>query len=124
MISSIDARKTAPKFVPKTWGHELHFANDVNNNYCGKILHINSGCKFSMHYHLEKIETFFVLVGTVKIRLIDTATAKIEEGILKAGDIFEITRGLPHQLEAIDGDAEVIEASTYSSDDDSYRVWR
>ena len=31
-----------------------------NSEYCGKILRFNSGKKFSMHYHLEKKETWYI----------------------------------------------------------------
>ena len=41
--------------VPKGWGEELVIEN--NELYCGKILRFNGGCKFSMHYHMNKDET-------------------------------------------------------------------
>ena len=51
-------------------------------------------------------------------------TAAVEEGELVAGEAFEIQPGLPHQLEAIDSYAQVLEASTFHMDSDSYSVWR
>jgi len=44
--------------VPKGWGHELILVN--NEKYCGKILFFKKGCKFSMHYHMIKQETWYV----------------------------------------------------------------
>jgi mannose-6-phosphate isomerase-like protein (cupin superfamily) len=124
MFFSIDARKNAVKRVEKTWGYELWFANDPDDNYCGKLLHINSGQKFSMHYHILKAETFYALNNKVKVRIIDTTKGTVEEGDIERGEAFEITRGLPHQLEACYGDVDIIEASTCHYDSDSYRVWR
>ena len=124
MFFSIDARKNAVKRVEKAWGYELWFANDEANNYCGKIVHIYAGSKFSMHYHMVKAETLYVLTGKVKVRIINGQTAAVEEGELVAGDAFEIRPGLPHQLEAIDSYAQVLEASTFHMDSDSYSVWR
>ncbi len=45
--------------VPKGWGGEIVIVN--NDLYCGKILVFNSGCQFSMHYHLIKQETWYVV---------------------------------------------------------------
>ena len=116
MFFSIDARKNAVKRVEKAWGYELWFANDEANNYCGKIVHIYAGSKFSMHYHMVKAETLYVLTGKVKVRIINGQTAAVEEGELFAGEAFEIQPGLPYQLEAIDGYAQVIETSTFHMD--------
>ena len=77
-----------------------------------------------MHYHMVKAETLYVLTGKVKVRIINGQTAAVEEGELVAGEAFEIQPGLPYQLEAIDGYAQVIETSTFHMDSDSYRVWR
>lgn len=116
-------KKSVPVHVPKTWGYELWFANDAEHNYCGKILHIHKGQRFSMHFHQVKTETFYVLSGTVKLRILDLATGQVEEQILTDGETVEIPRMLPHQLEAFT-EVDIIEASTYHHDADSYRVWR
>ena len=47
--------------VPKGWGEEIIIEN--NENYCGKVLVFNKGCKFSMHYHMKKDETWYVEQG-------------------------------------------------------------
>ena len=49
---------TGSCYVPKGWGEELIIEN--NELYCGKILQFNAGCKFSMHYHMIKDETWCV----------------------------------------------------------------
>ena len=61
--------------VPKGWGEELIIEN--NEKYCGKLLIFKKGCKFSMHYHLIKDETWYVDKGTFLYRWIDTETAKV-----------------------------------------------
>lgn len=53
------------KTVSKGWGYELHIVN--NDNYCGKILHIDPGKKLSLHYHEIKDETFFIKNGSAEI---------------------------------------------------------
>lgn len=50
--------------VEKGWGHELIFA--TNEKYCGKLLSFNRGAKFSMHFHHEKDETWYVRIHKAK----------------------------------------------------------
>ena len=66
--------------VPKGWGSELIFA--TNDKYCGKFLNFNEGAKFSMHFHAEKDETWYVLSGKFIVRHIDTKTATVHENKL------------------------------------------
>ena len=105
--------------VPKGWGEELIIEN--NEMYCGKILRFNKGCKFSMHYHLIKDETWYVNSGSFIYRWIDTETADIIEQNLKVGDVVRQKPGQPHQLEAL-SDGEIFEVSTQHFDSDSYRI--
>ena len=107
--------------VPKGWGEELIIEN--NEMYCGKILIFKSGCKFSMHYHLEKDETWYVNSGEFIYRWIDTETAEVNEVVLKVGDVVRQLPGQPHQLEALT-EGEIFEVSTHHKDSDSYRVWK
>ena len=107
--------------VPKGWGEELIIEN--NEMYCGKLLIFKAGCKFSMHYHMIKDETWYVDKGEFIYRWIDTETAEIHEQHLKAGDIVRQRPGQPHQLEA-KTEGTIFEVSTTHSDSDSYRVWK
>ena len=106
-------------FVPKGWGNELIIEN--NEMYCGKLLRFKGGCKFSMHYHMDKDETWYVEVGEFIYRWIDTETAEIKERELKVGEVVRQKPGQPHQLEAIT-DGVIFEVSTQHNDSDSYRV--
>ena len=107
--------------VPKGWGEEIIIEN--NEMYCGKILRFKKGCKFSMHYHMIKDETWYVNSGEFIYRWIDTETADVTEQNLKVGDVVRQRPGQPHQLEALT-DGEVFEVSTHHEDKDSYRVWK
>ncbi len=105
--------------IPKGWGHELVIHN--SSEYCGKILVFKKGCKFSMHYHIKKQETWYVNKGEFKFIWVDTGTAKKYTKLLKTGDVVTITRGMPHQLYAITS-GEIFEISTQHFNSDSYRV--
>ena len=105
--------------VPKGWGEEIIIEN--NEMYCGKLLIFKKGCKFSMHYHLIKDETWYVDKGEFLYRWIDTDTAETIEQKLKVGDVVRQRVGQPHQLIALT-DGVVFEVSTQHFDEDSYRV--
>ena len=105
--------------VPKGWGEEIIIEN--NEMYCGKLLKFKKGCKFSMHYHLIKDETWYVNEGEFLYRWIDTETADVNELKLKEGDVVRQRVGQPHQLFALT-DGVVFEVSTQHFDEDSYRI--
>ena len=107
--------------IPKGWGHEIIFEN--NELYCGKLLNFKKGCKFSMHYHMIKDETWYVNKGYFIYRWIDTETAEVNEITLNPGDTVRQYPGQPHQLEALT-DGVIFEVSTEHFDSDSYRVWK
>ena len=106
--------------VPKGWGEELIIEN--NEMYCGKLLIFKKGCKFSMHYHLLKDETWYVQEGEFNYRWIDTETAELNQTKLKKGDVVRQRVGQPHQILALT-DGTIFEVSTQHFDEDSYRVF-
>ena len=110
---------TGSCIVPKGWGEELIIEN--NDMYCGKVLVFNSGCKFSMHYHMIKDETWYVEEGEFIYRWLDTETAELHEIILRKDDVVRQRPGQPHQLEAIT-DGRIFEVSTHHENSDSYRI--
>ena len=64
--------------VEKGWGYELIWA--TNDKYCGKLMVFQkAGARFSMHFHREKDETWFVNNGRFLVKWIDTKTAKWDE---------------------------------------------
>lgn len=111
----------APK-VDKRWGHEIWMANNEKWDYCGKILFIRGGHSTSMHYHMDKHETFYVLEGSLELELLDTKNGEKSLVLLEVGDGYEIQRGQPHKLGA-SIDTKIIETSTFHRDEDSHRLW-
>jgi mannose-6-phosphate isomerase-like protein (cupin superfamily) len=105
--------------VEKGWGSEEIWA--TNDKYCGKLMHFNAGAKFSMHFHAEKDESWFVLSGKFKILHIDTKTAEIIEDQLNVRDTWRNLPMSPHQLICIEAGT-IIEVSTPDSVEDNYRV--
>jgi mannose-6-phosphate isomerase-like protein (cupin superfamily) len=107
--------------VEKGWGYELIWA--TNEKYCGKIMVFEKvGSKFSMHFHKEKDETWFVNNGKFKVRWIDTKEAKLFEKELKEGDTWRNPPLQPHQLEALEPMSSITEVSTPDSVEDNFRI--
>jgi len=106
-------------FVEKGWGHELIWA--TNDKYCGKLLKFNKDAKFSMHFHSEKDETWFVLTGKFIVKCIDTKDASVHETTLTEGMTWHNPPLLPHQVICLE-EGMLIEVSTPDSVEDNYRV--
>jgi mannose-6-phosphate isomerase-like protein (cupin superfamily) len=107
--------------VDKGWGYEIIWA--TNDKYCGKIMVFEKvGSKFSMHFHKEKDETWFVNNGRFLLRWIDTKTAKLNEQELKEGDTWHNPPLQPHQLVAMEPMSSISEVSTADSVEDNYRI--
>jgi len=107
--------------VQKGWGYELIFA--TNDKYCGKILFFEKeGAQFSMHFHREKDETWFVNTGKFKVQWIDTKTAALYEKELNEGDVWHNPPLQPHRLICLQGSSSITEVSTADSVEDNYRV--
>ena len=105
--------------VKKGWGYENIFV--TNNDYCGKILHFNSGSKSSMHFHLNKTETWHCLSGTFVIKYININDADKREKIFNPGDTWTNHRGIPHQVECLE-EGDILEVSTPDDSIDNYRI--
>ena len=63
-------------FVEKGWGSENIWAS--NDKYCGKMLNFNAGAKFSMHFHAEKDETWYLIIGRFVVRVIGTRAEALQ----------------------------------------------
>jgi mannose-6-phosphate isomerase-like protein (cupin superfamily) len=119
----IDVNINTPKRVEKKWGYEQWVHND--NEYCGKLLVFTKDRnRFSMHYHLQKKESWYVQEGRFQFNWIDVENAKLKGTTLEKGQSVTIERGLPHQLIALEDNSIVFEVSTQHFDEDSYRVYR
>ena len=107
--------------VQKGWGYELIWA--TNDKYCGKIMVFEkAGAKFSMHFHREKDETWFVNSGKFKLRWIDTTNAQLYEKELSEGETWHNPPLQPHQLECLVAGSSITEVSTPDSVEDNYRI--
>lgn len=115
-----------PKFVKKTWGWELWFANVDEDpiNYCGKLLYVEFqkwSSEFKYHFHRKKDETFFVLEGRLMLDYIksDGSPATV---FLNPNQQMRIKANVKHRFtSAAETGCKFIEASTFHDDDDSYR---
>ena len=108
-------------YIQKGWGYEIIWA--TNDLYCGKIMCFDkAGAKFSMHFHEKKDETWFVNSGKFKVRWIDTKDACLYEKELVEGDTWHNPPLQPHQLEALEPNSMIFEASTPDSVEDNHRL--
>lgn len=107
-------------FVPKNWGYELWVAN--NEKYCGKILYLNKGKRFSYHHHRLKDETFYLMSGKLLLHYaVHDDLINSDIMTLLPGSIFHVPVGLNHQVVASEN-SELIEFSTTHYDEDSIRI--
>jgi len=105
--------------VPKGWGSEEIWA--TTDQYCGKLMHFTTGAKFSMHFHAEKDESWYILSGKFSVFYIDTKDATIHEAQLNPGDTWHNPPLMPHQIVCVETGT-VIEVSTADSVEDNHRV--
>jgi quercetin dioxygenase-like cupin family protein len=105
--------------VEKGWGSELIWV--TNDKYCSKFLNFNQGAMFSMHFHSEKEETWYVVKGKFKVRYIDTKNADILETEINPGDVWHNEPLSPHQIICLE-EGTILEVSTPDSVEDNYRV--
>lgn len=116
---SIEPTFRKPVETVKGWGKEVEIAN--NEKYCGKLLCFNKGARFSMHYHLKKTESFYILKGSIRFIYYNLERANVLVKQLAEGDVIDIPIGCPHQIYAL-SDVIVVEVSTQHFDEDSFRI--
>jgi mannose-6-phosphate isomerase-like protein (cupin superfamily) len=105
--------------VDKGWGHEDIFV--TNDHYCGKFLHFKAGKRFSMHFHKQKHETWYVLKGRFILEWINTENAETVFEALGEGDVWVNEPLKPHRLTCVE-EGTIIEVSTPDSVEDNYRI--
>jgi mannose-6-phosphate isomerase-like protein (cupin superfamily) len=111
------------KFVQKTWGTELWFAN--TKHYCGKLLTVNPkkwSSEGRFHYHEVKDETFFIVQGVLTIDIARENGPAYERITLYENDSYRVMPGVKHRFTSgSEIPCKFIEASTHHEDSDSYR---
>jgi mannose-6-phosphate isomerase-like protein (cupin superfamily) len=105
--------------VKKGWGSEYIWS--TTDKYCAKFLNFEKNAKFSMHFHKDKDETWYVQSGEFLVKTINTSDASIQVKQLREGDVWHNPPMLPHQLICTQAGT-IIEVSTPDSVEDNYRV--
>lgn len=101
----------------KAWGAEYVIADEPA--YCGKLMELKKDYQCSIHRHLKKDETFYLLSGEMRVELFP------EDAPLK---IFKMTEGqslrvpplLWHRFRGLT-DCRFLEFSTHDSPEDNER---
>ena len=133
-----------PQYVSKKWGYETVITNEMTwkghesiDGYTGKILTVipnNFMC--SVHYHVCKTETFYILRGKLHLELYVFPPDKtlsppeftledielVEELDMCPGQAITIKPYTPHRFWAEREVAEFIGFSTLDDPKDSYRI--
>lgn len=92
---------------------EFWIANDEEHGYCGKFLFVFDGQTCPHHYHQVKHETFFILKGTVRMRVED------EERLMEQGGLLAMPPGTAHSFTGV-GPALILEVSMPSVRQDNF----
>lgn len=106
---------------PKDWGYEIWIENLPE--YCGKSLVFKKGGATSLHFHMNKKETMYLVEGSISIKLVDPISTEKYEVVLEQGDSLLIPPGQAHQIVALEASV-LHEFSTHHEDSDSYRITR
>ena len=116
-----------PKKVEKEWGYEVWLANNKDEDYCGKILFIEQGKSTSMHYHVDKHETFYVIDGVLRVDMLRDKNKPEDHPFTMTcneGESMEMEREQCHKLMATESNVTLIEISKFHRDEDSHRLYR
>ncbi len=105
--------KSDIKIIEKPWGKEELL--EKNDFYVVKRLYMKCGHKCSMQYHVDKIETIYVLSGALKI-YIGESLENIKEENYHEGDFVTIKNNMIHRMEGVT-DCVYLESSTTQLDD-------
>lgn len=92
---------------------EFWIANEVTAGYCGKFMFLFAGQTCPRHYHKEKLETFFVVRGSISM---DYADKRVT---LTKGDVLTVETERYHEFSALENSL-VLEVSKPSIIDDNF----
>lgn len=119
-----------PYFAPKGWGWERWIVNKPE--YCLKEMFLAKGKKCSLHYHIKKDETFYVVEGEMCLKIYALNNEGIEKGkrefslgfymtTIRKGEFIHIPRNCPHFFYGTQ-DCYFFEVSTQHFEEDSCRI--
>jgi mannose-6-phosphate isomerase-like protein (cupin superfamily) len=92
---------------------EFWIANETALGYCGKFLFVFDGQTCPYHHHRLKHETFFIVKGSVLMKVGE------EERVMSAGDLLAMPPGTGHSFTGR-GPALILEVSMPSIRQDSF----
>ena len=92
---------------------EFWVANDTEHGYCGKFLFVFDGQTCPYHRHVMKHETFFILKGSLRMKVGE------QERLMREGDLLAMPPGVGHSFTGV-GPALVLEVSMPSILQDSF----
>lgn len=92
---------------------EFWVANEEELGYCGKFLFMFDGQTCPHHYHKMKHETFFIVKGSIHMRMGD------DDLIMNEGDVLAMAQGIYHSFTGL-GNALVLEVSMPSVRGDNF----
>ena len=92
---------------------EYWVANDSEHGYCGKLIFLFAGQTCPYHQHRLKHETFFIVKGTLRMKVGE------EEHLLHEGDLLAMPPGVGHSFTGV-GPALVLEVSMPSILQDNF----
>jgi len=92
---------------------EFWVANEEQHGYCGKFLFVFDGQTCPYHHHRIKHETFFVLKGSIRMKL------ENEQRVMRQGEVLSMPPGTGHSFTGL-GPALVLEVSMPSILGDSF----
>src|SRR3989344_9068228 len=111
--------------IEKPWGWEIHWVPD-DRPYMGKIMHFTKGHRFSLQYHDEKLESWFLMSGRALLSW-EENSGEMKELEMEFGKGYNLAVGQKHRIKGIT-DCDVIEVSmpetgkTYRLEDDYNRA--
>ncbi len=104
------------KVVPKVWGQEFWLVN--NEFYCLKKMIAKPKCLSSLHYHMEKDETWIVQKGVLKVE-VGGVTHLLEPASMP----LRVPKWSIHRFGAYGNEeCEFLEVSTHHDDEDVVRL--
>lgn len=110
------------KVVTKPWGKEVWInyrkseeIGDEEKRYVMKKLYITKGTKTSFQYHKKKVETNFLIEGSIEAWF-ENELGHIDKKILKSGSIWSVPAGKKHRIITLE-DVILIESSSPEVDD-------
>ncbi len=98
--------------VDKPWGYEVIWAE--TDRYLGKFLHISPHQRLSLQYHENKMETIYVMAGTLNLQI-----GKDDSDITDCppGSVIHIDPEKIHRFAAKDSPVMLCEVSSPEIDD-------